>query len=348
MHDRAACNGVALRTITIVYSSIVDIGCFSHTLDLVGSKFVTTCLSSFMVSWISLFSHSPKAMLLWKERTGLSYKGYSATRWWSKYEVMKQVMDLFGDIEPFLEGAIVSPATVDKLLSVLPDPQEKKLLQVELAVTIDAGMPFVRATYNLEGDGPLALTCYDAISALNMAARQAHYPNVDAIAAQIAAGDAQEEGDLLQHAKECVQPGIAYYFEQISTNMKTSLEAFKAARLFTPFRLTEINPSVASIDLLSAFPFLTSEIPALKQELPLYQAAAQDVDPSFDPLLFWKCHERDLPTWAKAARHVLLVQPSSAASERVFSLLRNSFGERQNSSLQDYIETSLMLQYNNR
>ena len=64
--------------------------------------------------------------------------------------------------------------------------------------------------------------------------------------------------------------------------MKTSLEAFKAARLFSPFWLTEINLSVAAIDSLTAFPFLGSEIPALKQELP----AAQDIDPSFGPLIF--------------------------------------------------------------
>ena len=102
-------------------------------------------------------------------------------------------------------------------------------------------------------------------------------------------------------------------------------ETFKAARLFSPFRLTEINPSVADIDSLTAFPFLGSEISALKQELPLYQAAAQT---SFDPLIFWKNHESDLPTWVKAARKVLPVQPSSAASECVFSLLRNSFRER--------------------
>ncbi len=70
MHDRAASNGIALRTLKIVYSSLVDVGCFSHTLDLVGSKFVTPCLASFIVWWVSLFSHSPKAMLLWKERTG--------------------------------------------------------------------------------------------------------------------------------------------------------------------------------------------------------------------------------------------------------------------------------------
>ena len=32
--------------------------------------------------------------------------------------------------------------------------------------------------------------------------------------------------------------------------------------------------------------------------------------------------------------------------ERVFSLLNNSFKEQQYSSLEDYIETSIMLQYN--
>ena len=31
---------------------------------------------------------------------------------------------------------------------------------MELAVTTDAATPFVKATYNLERDGPLALTCY--------------------------------------------------------------------------------------------------------------------------------------------------------------------------------------------
>ena len=261
--------------------------------------------------------------------------------------MMKQLIDLFGDVEPFLQKVTVSPATVEKLLSVLRSTNEKKLLQIELAAMIDAGLPFVKCTYNLEGDGPLVLSCYDTISALNMAARQAHYPNLVAIAGRIAA-NAHEERDLIEHAKQRVQPGIAYYFQQVSTNMKQALEAFKAARLFSPFRLNEINPSVASLDALAAFPFLVSEIPSLKKELPLYQTAAQDVDCSYDPLLFWKNNETGLPTWAKAAQQVLLVQPSSAASERVFSLLRNSFGERQNASLQDYIETSLMFQYNNR
>ena len=53
-----------------------------------------------------------------------------------------------------------------------------------------------------------------------------------------------------------------------------------------------------------------------------------------------------LPCWAAAVHKVLLFQPSSAASERVFLLLKASFNPHQQSSLQDSIEISLMLQYN--
>ena len=40
------------------------------------------------------------------------------------------------------------------------------------------------------------------------------------------------------------------------------------------------------------------------------------------------------------------MQPSSAAAERVFSLLKHSFSDTKNASVQDLIETSLILQYN--
>ena len=289
MHDRAASNNVALRTAKIVYPLLVDIGCFSHTLDLVGEKFSIPHLSSFTIWWVSLFSHSPKSKLLWKERTGRAFTGYSTTRWWSKFEVMKQLHDLFGDLEPFLDSnADISPATRGKLLSMLKDPQQKPYLMVELAVTIDAAMPFVKATYNLEGDGPLALTCYEALSALNAAARQAHYPNLEAVASYLASGDADKEQELILYAKSCVQPGVAYYFQQLSTNMKQALEAFKAARLFSPSKLHEMRPDDSAVDSLVSFPFLTPAIPALKEEFPLYIAAAEDVDSAYDPLLFWK------------------------------------------------------------
>ena len=43
---------------------------------------------------------------------------------------------------------------------------------------------------------------------------------------------------------------------------------------------------------------------------------------------------------------VAVVQPSSAAAERAFSLLNASFGDQHQHVLQDYVVSSLMLQFN--
>ena len=66
----------------------------------------------------------------------------------------------------------------------------------------------------------------------------------------------------------------------------------------------------------------------------------------FDKLAWWKSHQHELPNWSKACKNALLIQPSAAAAECVFSLLNKSFKETQARALEDYIETSIMLQYN--
>ncbi len=92
MHDRASVNNVAMRTIKVLYSNLVDVGCYSHTLDHVGGHFSTPVLEDFMRLWISLFAHSPKTRFAWKEQTGKSMASFSATRWWSRWEVCNQTL----------------------------------------------------------------------------------------------------------------------------------------------------------------------------------------------------------------------------------------------------------------
>ncbi len=350
MRDRASVNDVAIRTIKVVYPALLDVGCFSHTLDLVGGKFNTPHLSDFMTAWVSLFSHSPKARLLWREQTGRSVLSYSPTRWWSRWELMKQLLELYGDLESFIRRHDdLGPATRKKLLQYLDDPSKKGFLQLELAVIVDAGMPFVQATYKLEGDGPLALECYEVISSLTAAVNMTvpHYPNLQAVARSLSGGNQHIQQQLLRYATACVQPGVQYFNERLNSSMKIPLAAFKAARLFSPVKIQEMQPDCAAVDSLSSLPFLDANtLGNLKSELPQYIAAVEDLNPSYNALDFWKSHTSSLPAWAAAARKALLVQPSSAASERVFSLLNNSFGSQQNNCLQDYIETSLMLQYN--
>ncbi len=181
MRDRAAVNGVAIRTLKVLYPSLIDIGCFSHTLDNVGDRFSIPILDQFFKVWIGMFSRSPKTKLAWKTKTGLPVPTYSATRWWSKWEVLRDLHNSFGDVHSFLQDSDLPPSRL-KLLEILDHDPDKRKLCMELAVVVDAGEPIVKATYRLEGDGPLALTAYEEISTLRNTISIQHYPNVDAVA----------------------------------------------------------------------------------------------------------------------------------------------------------------------
>ena len=372
MKDRAAVNETAVRTLKVVYPNLLSMGCFSHTIDRVGEHFNIPTLSEFITSWISLFSHSPKTRFLWLEQTGRSMATFSPTRWWSRWEVMEQVSVQFGDMLPFLRrDDIGSAATISKLMTFFTDPQKKALLEVELAAIIDWGKTFVTATYSLEGDGPLVVDAYEKIETVRAAIRTGHTPNVNAVARRLCNSSDRSlllgvfhpsrsrgststsqalQQNIIQYATACVQPGLDYFNKMFDSNLKDTLMAFKAARYFSPLQLKDIQPDAQALNSVKAFPFLDSEtiMDGLKQELPSYQAKVMDLDPAIDILQWWHQNERDLPCWAAAARKVFLVQPSSAASERVFSLLKSSFSSQQQSSLQNYIEVSLMLQYNSR
>ena len=124
-----------------------------------------------------------------------------------------------------------------------------------------------------------------------------------------------------------------------NNELSVSLSAFKAACLFVPVKLKEMKPDITIVNTLRNFTFLNSQsiLDDLKSEFTQYVAKAVDVD----TLLWWLNHSEELPNWSSAAQIVVLVQPSV---ERVFSILKASFGHLQDNALQDYIESSLMLQ----
>ena len=123
-------------------------------------------------------------------------------------------------------------------------------------------------------------------------------------------------------------------------------EVARVVRAFNPnFAFNFVTP--AFVDAMAAITPLTSLdlIVKLKQELPLYLAAVQGA-PSFDTLdpegfteailCWWRTNGKAFPSWAFAARITFGLTPNSAMCERVFSLLKNMFGEAQMSVLADY------------
>ena len=317
----------------------------------------TPILHDFCKAWIGLFSRSPKSRLLWRTQTGLPAPSYSATRWWSQFEVIHQVFTAFGDVEKFLKNDDLPLATSTKLLQVLDDPAKTRKLKIEIATTVDAMEPFVKATYKLEGDGALSLVAYQQPSMLYASVSNQHYSNVVAAVKAEAKGNATHEQQLINYSKACVQPAYDYFHLKFNNDLKPVLVAFKAARLFSPSKFHELKPSAADIDCLKAFPFLNSQptIDGLKSEIPTYMAVSEDVLrllTDINPVAWWKSHAMELPKWANAFRLVLLVQPSSAAAERVFSILQR-FTAQQQSSLRTTwnsllcCNTTLLIRFSN-
>ena len=172
----------------------------------------------------------------------------------------------------------------------------------------------------------------------------AHYA---AIAQSLADNNPTLVSQYSQYAKGCLKPGINYFYEALNGPLQSCIKAFQAARLFSPSKVHEINPSANEVDSLKAFPFFNDiSMIGLKEELPTYLSKAIDVSADYDPIQWWSNHSQELPRWSDAVQKVFLVQPSSAGAERAFSLLSNSFGDQQQNCLEDYIEASLMLQYN--
>lgn len=76
MRDGAAVNGAALRQLKFFYADLLDVVCFSHTLDNVGSHFEFQVLDSFTRFWIGFFSHSYNARLVCMERENWAVNSY--------------------------------------------------------------------------------------------------------------------------------------------------------------------------------------------------------------------------------------------------------------------------------
>lgn len=68
----------------------------------------------------------------------------------------------------------------------------------------------MKATYKLEGDGALALQCYDIIDTIRAYTHTANTPNLLAVVGKLSGGVPQSKQLMLDHAQQCIQPGIDY------------------------------------------------------------------------------------------------------------------------------------------
>lgn len=165
--------------------------------------------------------------------------------------------------------------------------------------------------------------------------------------------------DVAVSCFNCISPRSG-----VSTNghrLQTIYSVFQAVRVFDPQYAKAGHVIPSAVDRLAVLPWLTPAIIAnLQLELADYLVCvnASNLDFSHDNLTdfttatlnFWKNEVSDAKcrTWKFEARRVLCLTPNSAASERVFSMLKAMFDTNQELSMSDYLEGSVMLAYNDR
>ena len=153
-----------------------------------------------------------------------------------------------------------SPQTLYGNYETLSDPESLVNPKLELAETTDVGQHFVKATYFLEGDGPLVFSCYEKLKAVAEVFQVPYFPNVRAVVAAIVNEDPnQRAATLEQRAKACVQPAIQCFLRKFNVDLYDAVTAFKAARVMCPATVGWLRPTGASVEALRIFPFLDNE-----------------------------------------------------------------------------------------
>jgi hypothetical protein len=95
----------------------------------------------------------------------------------------------------------------------------------------------------------------------------------------------------------------------------------------------------------------------MRREIPEYQTVLGILDVSIfnhnkpreftrQVLDWWRAHRNDLEAWSEAARIIFAMKPTSASTERVFSMLKCAFPSNRNGAAMDMIQASLMVKFN--
>ena len=190
-------------------------------------------------------------------------------------------------------------------------------------------------------------------------AREAEYQRLiqEEADAQVAAPPSTKE-EWENHITKCLGKSVNYITDRLLRKSGIDGDArylyasfMRCARIFDPRYAKTLTVTRANelIDGLSFYNKLDACIPELKATFAAYQAQATTHEPTSEKInfLFWhKKMNGDESPWFRGACLVVLLCPSSAAAERTFSLLKELFTDRQQNTLVDSIQFTLMANIN--
>lgn len=235
-----------------------------------------------------------------------------------------------------------APHTRDELTKLIV--HYGAVLVLELSLVRDIGLHLIKLCYLSEGDKIISPYVYqdieDVSSALNSLKSNdpsGVLPSLFASARKfISLGTVTQAEPAATIAKAL--PVVEKFEFQFKEKHKDLMQTWRFCRLFNyhfiasqdlEFLKKEIEESI--VEQLSPYK------PKLIDSLSLYKSNASGAGDR-DLVDFWNDQKNILQSWFFCFQMIALIQPSSAAAERVFAQLRSTFDEQQESTLEDFKE----------
>jgi hypothetical protein len=376
-------NGLVGEALTNQLENYFHSFCYSHSLAKVGVNCNAPLVDQFVTLSGAIFKNSPGARAVFARIAGEEVKRKHKVRWFSTSAVILQALEkseCWTRIVEALEQENLCKESVPKFKKLLADNQAKHSdLWLEMAAVYDATLMFFKATTFFEGASFLAPFAWRFIRTLRVFAERV-LNTVDA--GSVLPNAAAIVRSLPQHlnprpfwgkVRQAADPGLHYFLAHFVRFDKDSKarqfqkadELFGFARLFHPVYGREwINGREAGVAPFSLKEELEKETVAevlgvlgrdfakeLTADFSRFVACLEqkvEAGKKYTPdevLAWWRTNGSSTGAWAAAARLFVLLQPSSASVERVFSMLRATVSEQQERMLEDQQELRIRKRY---
>ena len=300
-------------------------------------------VEAFTTSWLFLSSKSHKFKTVFEATFEVTLKKGSNTRWHGCTETREQIYDVIDQIPNFVNAVLprcaISNESTKKMKEIVNSKKQWKTFKKELRQIMEVGNVVRSTSRILERSGFVALQSYDVVM------------NLKGVLEQMVTNNPIAQ-DVLNYLnpREFTEGGNYY-------------EAFRileGIRIFDPFWVASHQNEVE--DCFNTWCQFDSNSPADEEhvrthELPQYIEYCvdvvneihqnQEVEDDYDERISeaWRSLKvlDNIPIFIEASDIVLTYTPSSAAIERIFSILTNVKAAQKEVSLMDRLEADMMI-----
>ncbi len=130
--------------------------------------------------------------------------------------------------------------------NILKELLKQDLLSVEICVLVEVGMPFVKGTYWLEGNGPVSIYAWRVVQSLFDHCNQVRggtLPSTQALVGRLVK-NSDDQKRMMGHAQRCVEPGLLYYEARFQGDLQNAVKCFESFDLCNPLMIKEMSVEV--------------------------------------------------------------------------------------------------------